>query len=96
MGVTWGWGGPADPTDLTAHVVPVRKQGKHLLASHVLRTNEWYHIAFSSGAEGMQLYLDGVLVGTNSALIELPPPYRTRTPTGSAGIWLSSGPMGQG
>ncbi|HYV27989.1 MAG TPA: LamG-like jellyroll fold domain-containing protein, partial [Candidatus Eisenbacteria bacterium] len=31
-----------------------------------VRTNEWYHIAAVSGREGMKLYLDGGLLGTNS------------------------------
>ena len=39
--------------------------------SHTIRTGQlvqadtWYHLAFTFGADGMQLYLNGALVGTN-------------------------------
>ncbi len=46
-------------------------QGKD--ASHFVRTDDnliksdtWYHVAVSFGAQGMKLYLNGVLVGTNA------------------------------
>jgi signal transduction histidine kinase/ligand-binding sensor domain-containing protein len=32
----------------------------------VLRTNEWYHLAFVTGGHGMRLYLDGGLLATNN------------------------------
>ncbi len=32
----------------------------------VMQTDEWYHVAAVSGREGMKLYLDGGLLGTNS------------------------------
>ena len=38
----------------------------HIGASGDLPTDTWHHVAAVSGAGGMQLYLDGVRVGTNS------------------------------
>jgi hypothetical protein len=31
-----------------------------------VKKGSWYHLAFSFGAEGMKLYLDGELVGVNA------------------------------
>src|ERR1041385_9481804 len=31
-----------------------------------VRTNEWYHVAAVAGRDGMKLFLDGGLLGTNS------------------------------
>jgi hypothetical protein len=50
--------------------IEVRLQGAG--ATHLIRTDrivtrgEWHHLAFTFGADGMKLYLDGVLVGTNA------------------------------
>jgi hypothetical protein len=50
--------------------IEVRLQGAG--ATHLIRTDrlvtrgEWQHLAFTFGADGMKLYLDGVLVGTNA------------------------------
>ena len=61
------WVSPGRATvDLTAHVVPTRPQGKHLLVPAVLRSNEWFHIAFVSGSGGLRLFLNGILVSTNA------------------------------
>ena len=32
----------------------------------VLRTNEWFHLAAVSGPGGMKIFLDGVVLATNS------------------------------
>jgi PAS domain S-box-containing protein len=38
----------------------------NVVVQGALTTNQWYHLACISGAQGMRLYLNGVLVGTNA------------------------------
>ena len=40
-------------------------QIRPVLVPGAVRTNEWYHLAASAGADGMKLFLDGALIGTN-------------------------------
>ena len=41
--------------------------GNTLTASGSISTNTWYHLAVTWGAAGMQIYLDGNLVGSNAS-----------------------------
>lgn len=38
----------------------------HLVQSNVITANAWHHVAFTFGDNGMKLYIDGNLEGTNS------------------------------
>jgi signal transduction histidine kinase/DNA-binding response OmpR family regulator/ligand-binding sensor domain-containing protein/protocatechuate 3,4-dioxygenase beta subunit len=59
-----GGNGGGTTADLSANVVQGR-QGKNISVANVLRSNEWFHIALTSGSQGMRLFLNGMLVGTN-------------------------------
>ena len=53
---------------ITMGQVEVRLQStsdSHFVNSGPIAANTWYHVAFSWGSNGMQLYLDSELVGTN-------------------------------
>ena len=54
------------PNDLAAGIMPAPLEGHWIYLQQVLRTNEWYHLAFLTGPEGMKLYVNGVLAGTNT------------------------------
>jgi Ca2+-binding RTX toxin-like protein len=40
-------------------------QSHTIKTGHLIHSHTWYHLAFTFGAEGMQLYLNGELVGQN-------------------------------
>ena len=42
------------------------RQQHTIVAANILRTNEWCHIALVTGKQGVKLYFDGMLVGTNA------------------------------
>ncbi len=69
------WVGPGNsefggtPADLFAYIKSIKSTGPQangILVPNVLRSEEWFHIAFSTGPAGMQVFLNGVLVGTNA------------------------------
>ncbi|MSU34159.1 MAG: hypothetical protein EXS36_03425 [Pedosphaera sp.] len=46
--------------------IGISREDDHKLELYGIRTNEWFHFAYSTGPRGGQLYLNGVLVRTNS------------------------------
>ena len=60
--------GPTEDSvsDLRANIFsrPVMQRG--VQAPGAIRTNEWLHLAFTTGPAGMQLFVNGVLAGTNT------------------------------
>jgi len=55
---------------------------KSIAVPNLIRTNGWYHLAATSGREGMRIYLNGRLIATNSYTGSFAA-IRTNTPAGS-------------
>jgi hypothetical protein len=60
------WMGMIDRTNLLAGIFFGTPFGTECFAQDVLRPNEWFHVAFITGQGGERLFLNGVLVATNS------------------------------
>jgi PAS domain S-box-containing protein len=54
------------PDDLWAGIAPGPLEQHWVHLEQALRTNEWYHLALLTGNEGLKLYVNGVLAGTNA------------------------------
>jgi hypothetical protein len=66
MWISPGGGGVQSTTDdLTAFIAPAPLTRYSIRVSTILRTNEWFHIAFVTGSGGVKLFVNGVLAGTN-------------------------------
>src|SRR5262249_30690817 len=62
--------GAGDPNGLTIGLngdqVVASLGGHTIMTSSLVAPGTWYHLAFTFGAGGMQLYLHGVLVGSDT------------------------------
>jgi signal transduction histidine kinase/DNA-binding response OmpR family regulator/ligand-binding sensor domain-containing protein len=60
--------GPDSPTNLAAGVEFTSENNvEKIVTPKLLRTNEWYHVALVAGQSGIKFYLNGVLVGADTA-----------------------------
>ena len=61
-----GGGGVFTPADIVSGIVTTGGE-RNVFVTNVLRSKEWFHIAFASGSGGLRLFLNGVLVVTNAS-----------------------------
>lgn len=61
MGISTG----AVSDDLQFFIYPKYRTRYVIKVPHIIRTNQWYHLACVTGKMGMRLYLNGVLVGAH-------------------------------